>query len=113
PNVHSLLGDFFKALAELTDRRQRIFFFIDDPLGLGSITVQSIAANAQLHGIVCTFVVVARSSDWKTHQPHEITGALELVQDFELTDEFDKAEMQALPRYLVSLGIFSEKTHAQ
>jgi hypothetical protein len=113
PNVHALLADFFKALAEVADRRQRIFFFIDDPLGLGSLSIQGIAANAQLHGIACTFVVVARSSDWKTHQPHEITGALELVQDFEVSDEFDGQEMQALPGYLVSLGIFSDKATAK
>jgi hypothetical protein len=112
PNVQGLLADFFRELVSAVDKRKRVFFFIDDPLGLGSVSVQGIAANAKSHGVKCTFVLVARTSDWKTHEPHQITGPLDLVQDFQLQDEFDRREMEALPNYLVLLGIFSDKETA-
>ena len=113
PNVQGLLSEFFRALAEIADKRKRIFFFIDDPLGLGSLSIQGIGANAQARGIKCTFILVARTSDWKIHQPHEIIGALDLVHDFRLDDEFDAQEMAALPNYLVTLNIFASKQSAQ
>jgi hypothetical protein len=113
PNVQGLLSDFFRELASVADKRKRIFFFIDDPRGLGSISVQGIAANAQVHGIRCTFVLVARTSDMKTREPHEISGPLDLVQDFQLQDQFDSQEMEALPNYLVTLGIFADKETAR
>lgn len=112
PNVQNLLAEFFKALSEVSDKKKRIYFFVDDPLGLGSLSIQAIAANAQSHGIRCTFVVAARTSDWKIHQPHQITGSLDLVQDFALSDQLDSQEMQALPNYLVKLGIYADKEQA-
>jgi hypothetical protein len=72
PNVQGLLSDFFRELAGVVGKPKRIFFFVDDPLGLGSISGQAIAANAQTHGIRCAFVLVARTSDQKTHERHEL-----------------------------------------
>ncbi len=113
PNVQGLLSDFFRELVGVAGKPKRIFFFIDDHLGLGSISVQAIAANAQAHGIRCTFVLVARTSDQKTHERHEISGPLDLVRDFQLQDQLDAQEMEALPNYLVSLGIFADKETAR
>jgi len=113
PNVQGLLSDFFRELTIIAGKAKRIFFFVDDPLGLGSISMQAIAANAQSQGIKCTFILVARTSDQKTHEPHEISGSLDLVQDFQLEDQFDHQEMEALPNYLVSLGIFADSETAR
>src|SRR5258708_8069489 len=79
PNVQGLLSDFFRELGGIAGKPKRIFFFIDYPLGLGSISVQAIAANAQANGIRCTFVLPARTSDHNTHELHAISRPLDLL----------------------------------
>lgn len=113
PNVQAMLNQFFRVLSEVADKRKRIFLFVDDPLGLGSVSMQSIASSAQSQGVKCTFIVIARTSDWRTHEPHEITGDLDLESDFTLSDQLDAAELDALPKYLVELQICADKATAQ
>jgi len=113
PNLQSLLAQFFTVLREMVDKRRPVFFFVDDPLRLGSLTIQGISASAEEHGIKGTFVVVVRTSDWKTHEPEEITGELEPVQEVWLSDRFDPQELSALPNYLVSLQIYPDKITAK
>ena len=112
-NLQALLGHFFKALADITDKKTRIFFFVDDPIGIGSISMSAIALSAQTNNINCTFIVTARTSDWKTHDSEEITGTLDLARDFHIGDQFDPQELQSLPNYLVALQIYSDKQKAQ
>jgi hypothetical protein len=113
PNVQGLLAQFFEVIGETFDKRERMFFFVDDPLRLGSLTMQGISATAKAHGIKATFVVVARTSDWRTHETQEMTGELERVQEFCLSDHFDPQELGALANYLVSLQIYADKNIAQ
>ena len=113
PNVQAMLNQFFEVLAGIADKKKRIFIFVDDPLGLGSVSMQNIATSAQNHGVKCTFIVVARASDWSTHEPDEITGALDLQIDFRLSDQFDTQELASLPNYLVALQICPDKKAAQ
>ncbi len=113
PNVQTSLGHFFKTLSSITDNKRRVFFFIDDPVGLGSLSVSSIAASAQNNGIRCTFVVVVRTSDWKTNDPEDLIGTLELQREFNLLDDFDAQEIASFPNYLVHLNVFPDKGKAQ
>jgi hypothetical protein len=75
--------------------------------------MQGITSNAQAIGVKCTFVVLARTSDWTIHRPHEIIGALDLIEEVKLEDAFDRQEMEALPNYLVTLNIFRDKETAR
>ena len=113
PNVQALLGHCFKTLADMADKKRRIFFFIDDPIGLGSLSMASIATVAQSNGLRCTFVVVVRTSDWKTHDSDEMIGTLELQREFKLADQFDGQEIASFINYLVELQIYQDKQIAR
>src|SRR5439155_7928152 len=65
PNVRSMLLDFFRVLGEVEDKSKRFYFFVDDPVGIGSTTVRTIANAAEIRGIKCTFVLIVRTSDWR------------------------------------------------
>ncbi|MGA2656051.1 MAG: hypothetical protein ABSH34_00895 [Verrucomicrobiota bacterium] len=113
PNVQAMLSEFFRVLGETADKKARVFFFVDDPIGLGSVSMQSIAVLAQAHRIKCIFLVIARTSDWRTREREEMTGGLDLEKEFQLSDQFDKQELGALPNYLVALQIYADKRIAQ
>lgn len=113
PNIQSILSEFFRVLAEVTDKTKRLFFFIDDPVGHGSTTVRTISAIANAKGVKCTFVLIVRTSDWHTHDHTEVMGDLDLLQEFQIDNNFDDQELQALPNYLVSLNIFPTKDAAR
>src|SRR4030095_17139982 len=100
-------------LGEVADKSKRFYFFIDDPVALGSITVRIIANAAETRGIKCTFVLITRLSDWRTHEHTDITGDLDVVKEFVLEDQFEDQELQALPNYLVNLTIFPNKEAAK
>jgi hypothetical protein len=112
PNAQTMLSDFFRSLGEVTDKGQRYYFFIDDPIGIGSTSVRGIASAAAAKGIHCTFVIVARLSDWETHEQEELIDGLRVVEKFTLEDQFEKEELQALPNYLVRLNISKDKDTA-
>lgn len=113
PNVQTMLHEFFRILAETTERTKRYFLFIDDPIGLGSISIRSIASAAKAHGINCTFVIIARLSDWITHEREELVDGLDVLEEFAVNDEFDGLEQNALPNYLVKLKIYNDKDAAK
>ncbi len=113
PNLSTLLVQFFSTLAEKAEKRRRIYFFVDDPLRLGSLSIQAISAIAEAQGIKAIFVVIARTSDWTTHDPQDMVGELEPVQEFRLKDQFEPEELSALPNYLVSLQIYPDKKAAK
>src|SRR5262249_40925603 len=103
PNIQSMLLDFFRVLGEVEDKSKRFYFFVDDPVGMGSTTVRTIANAAEARGIKCTFVLIVRTSDWRTREHTDITGDLDVLKEFVLEDRFDQQELQALPNYLVGL----------
>lgn len=113
PNIQTMLIDFFRVVGEVADKSKRFFFFVDDPVGLGSTTVRTIANAAEARNIKCTFVLVVRASDWRTREHTDITGELDIVKEFVLEDKFDDRELQALPNYLVDLKIFPNKDEAK
>jgi|GEM_PF-5271827 len=113
PNVHTMLLDFFRVVSDVADKSKRFFFFVDDPIGLGSTTVRTIAAAADARGINCTFILIVRASDWRTHEHKDISGDLEIVEEFIVEDKFDDSELQALPNYLADLKIFANKEAAR
>jgi hypothetical protein len=113
PNIQGLLSEFFRVLMEMQVKREQIYFFVDDPVGLGSVTMLSIASNAQVNGSKGTFVVFSRTSDCRTHDVQDITGNLDLIQEFQLKDQYDESEISALPNYLVSLQISPDKETAR
>jgi hypothetical protein len=113
PNVQSMLLDFFRVLGEVEDKSKRFYFFVDDPVGMGSTTVRTIASAAESRGIKCTFVLIVRTSDWRTREHTDIIGDLDIIKEFVLEDKFEEQELQALPNYLVSLKIFPNNEAAK
>lgn len=113
PNVQTMLSDFFRVVGEVADKSKRFFFFVDDPVGMGSTTVRTIATAAEARGVKCTFVLIVRASDWRTREHTDVVGDLDVVKEFALEDKFDERELQALPNYLAELKIFPTKEAAK
>ena len=113
PNATALLNQLFKqAYHHVNKSKQKAYFFVDDIHGLGSISLINIVRAAQTTNIDGTFVLSARTVDWKTSDMNQYNNDLSIAKEYVLPDGFDAQELRALPNYLVSLKIVPNKTEA-
>ena len=111
-DTHSVLVELFKDVARVRNSKSRLAVFIDDPIGCGTLTAQDVANAAESSGINILLVTSARTSEWTTHDAQAFIGSLQLASSWEVPDNLDAAEWDALPRYLVTLGIFADHAAA-
>ena len=113
PNATALLNQLFRQVYQLLNKsKQKAYFFVDDILGLGSISLNNIIRAAQTTNIDGNFILSARTVDWKTSDLNQYSNDLLIAKEFVLPDGFDAQELQALPNYLVSLKVASNKSEA-
>ncbi len=95
------------------DKDKHVIIFIDDPLSLGTLQTQDIAAAASATKLDATFVVGVRSSDLELMERSTIIGTLSVGATQEVPEIFDESEWEALPEYLVRLGVAEDIDEAQ
>ena len=111
-DTQSVLVELFKEVARVRRHKSRLAVFMDDPIGRGTLTAQDVVNGAESSGIEILLVTSARTSEWKTHDTQVFIGSLPLASKWEVPDNLDTAEWDALPSYLVTLGVFADHAAA-
>lgn len=83
-----------------------VVFFIDDPLGLGSVRANDIVTAARTKAIRAVFVTATRTAE-ADDGDSTVSNSCDRVVDCQVPDVFDSEEQKRLPQYLVDLGICS------
>lgn len=111
-DTQTVLVQLFKAVAAARSERSRIVVFMDDPVAFGTLTAQDVVMAAESCGIEIVLIVGARTSEWKIRDNRVFVGSLQILSHWPLPDELDSAEWEALPKYLVKLGVFADQATA-
>ena len=111
-DTQSVLVELFKEVARVRSAKSRLVVFMDDPIGSGTLTAQDVVNAAESSGINILLVTSARTSEWKTHDTQAFIGSLQVASQWEIPDILDAAEWDALPGYLVTLGVFADHAAA-
>ena len=89
-----------------------LIVFVDDPLSLGTIQTQDIVGAVTTAGLRATFVLGLRSTDLELMDPATTIGSLAIGSHQQLSEVFDDPEWDALPGYLLKLGVAQNKEEA-
>ena len=111
-DTQSVLVELFKEVARVRSPKSRLAVFMDDPIGCGALTAQDVVNAAESSGIEILLVTSARTSEWKTHDTQAFIGSLQVASQWEIPDNLDTDEWDALPSYLVTLGVFADNAAA-
>ena len=96
-------NELFRDLRSENSELKRIVAVIDDPSRNRRGEVNCLLKNAAANGFDITLVIAVRSSDWAAENQATITGHNTTVHAFDLNDDFEDAEVQLLPSYLVKI----------
>lgn len=87
---------------------KHLIIFVDDPLALGTLQMQDIVAAVAGANLHATFVLGLRSTDLELMDPATTIGSLSVGSQQEVAEVFDAVEWDALPPYLLKLGVASD-----
>ncbi len=108
PDAQNVVNSFFKTLSRDSRFLSRpLFVFLDDPLSLGGLTANDIAASSTLYNLRVILLISVRSSDWLTHPHDDLLGSFTVSLETHVSEDLDDDEWRRFPSYLVSLGIAS------
>jgi hypothetical protein len=100
--LRSFVDSIFRAGATAG---KRVVAFVDDPISLGTISIEEIKEAFAAARTDVVFVVGARSIDVAVLDPFVSPHAFDKVKEFEIPEEFDDVEWAAFPEYLVKIGV--------
>lgn len=86
-------------------RGKSLIIFVDDPLSLGSVQTQDIVGAVTAAGLRATFVLGLRTTDLELMDPATTIGSLAVGSHQQIPEVFDDTEWDALPGYLLKLGV--------
>lgn len=104
----------FSTISEgrLTNGRPMIVI-VDDPLGLGTVSIVDIADAIRAKALAAIIVTVVRTTEVDSNDPAISLDNTDTVVDIMIPDTFDDEEWHTLPQYLVDLGVCGKLTEAQ
>ena len=84
---------------------KRVVIFVDDPISLGTISVEEIKGVFAAAKIEVVLAVSVRSTDVAVLDSAVSSYAFDGVSAFDVPEKFDDLEWKALPEYLIKIGV--------
>lgn len=107
------LRELIKKIASIDrTKKDAIVVFMDDPLGFGSLTPKDVVFAAKASEVDMLLIESLRTSEWGAWDHGFLVGGLSIKAHYELPDALDPMEWDALPDYLVSLGVAQDHPSA-
>lgn len=104
PHTKAFIEELVSSISSLK-LKQPLLLCVDDPVSLGTFRIASLTTALERANQRYVVAVTARTFDWKgRHDAHYFEG-LPATEEFELPDELDTPETNALAEYLVKIQI--------
>ena len=113
-DTQNVLTRLFQQIVDAFPSRKfhRPIVVMDDPLAFGATTPADVLAAATSVELSIVLLIGVRSVDWGIRDNVELIGSAPLMGHFDLADKLDEAEEEALPAYLVTLGVYPDAATA-